>query len=75
MASEDVAPGDGAFVQCKILLPTSPSPNSKMKSSTKEPSGVIACARTPAGPRVTSAEVISGINFCNSRTASAGKNE
>lgn len=46
-----------------------------MKSSTNAPSGVIACARTPAGPRVTSAAVISGMNFCNSRTASAGKNE
>lgn len=63
MARLEVAPGEGALQQWRILLPVGPSPYSKMKSSTSEPSILSACARTPAGPRVMSARVISGMNF------------
>lgn len=38
IARLDVAPGEGALQQCKIRFPKSPSPNSKIKSSTNEPS-------------------------------------
>ena len=52
MANEEVAPGDGAFLQFKILpsLLEFLSLCSKIKSSTKDPSAARAWARTPAGP-------------------------
>ena len=45
MAILAVAPGDGAFRTCMIL-----GSDPIRKSSTKDPSGSIACARTPEGP-------------------------
>lgn len=38
MAREEVAAGEGAFLTCRILLPTLPVPPSNTKSSTKFPS-------------------------------------
>lgn len=39
MASEDVAPGEGAFLQCSTLLPMAPEPGceSNTKSSINVP--------------------------------------
>lgn len=39
MANDEVAPGDGAFLQCKTLLPIAPDPGfeSNTKSSIKVP--------------------------------------
>lgn len=53
MASDEVAPGDGALQQWRIIWPIGPSPYSNMKSSTRLPSFLSAWARTPDGPRVT----------------------
>lgn len=50
MAKEDVAPGEGALRQWRILGPSSPTPESKTKSSTRLPWTSRAWARTPAGP-------------------------
>src|SRR5262249_12351294 len=55
IASEAVAPGDGAFRTC-IIRP----PPSIRKSSASRPSGVIACARIPLGPNVASASRTAG---------------
>ena len=35
----------------------------------------LTCARTPAGPRVTSRRLMSGTNLANSLTASDGKSD
>lgn len=50
MAREEVAAGDGALRTWRTRLPTSPTPPSKTKSSTRFPSRSRAWARTPAGP-------------------------
>lgn len=62
MAKEEVAPGEGAFLQWRILEPTSHCISLwNTKSSSREPSTFMACARTPAGPFTKSDEVISGM--------------
>lgn len=50
MAREEVAAGEGAFLTCRILLPTAPVPPSNTKSSTRLPSLSRAWALTPEGP-------------------------
>src|SRR5579875_34720 len=56
IASEEVAPGDGALRTCTI-----PSAPSKTKSSTSSPFARIACARTPDGPGRQSSGCSSGM--------------
>src|SRR5207244_10090606 len=56
IASEDVAPGEGALRTWTMRLPWV----LKTKSSTSDPSGPSACARTPLGPGSRSARVSSG---------------
>lgn len=64
MASEDVAAGDGAFLTWSILLPMSPVPLSKIKSSTRLPFWSRACALTPEGPlKITKLNVNSKDSF------------
>ncbi len=41
---------------------------SNTKSPTSSPALFMACARTPAGPRLMSDAVTAGTNFCNSLT-------
>lgn len=50
IANEEVAPGDGAFLQCKIRLLRGPAPESNTKSSTRFPFESMAWALTPLGP-------------------------
>jgi STE24 endopeptidase len=65
IASDDVAPGDGALRTC-----TTPSTCSITKSSTSVPSDASACARIPESPGRTSARVSSGISRCAAFTNS-----
>lgn len=65
IASEDVAPGEGALRTC-----TTRSSPSKTKSSTRVPSGASACARIPACPGATSLRRSSGRSLRASRTSS-----
>jgi STE24 endopeptidase len=58
MASDDVAPGDGA-----LRTWTTPSASWKTKSSSRVPSRPSACARIPDGPGRTSATSSSGRSF------------
>jgi hypothetical protein len=63
MASEAVAPGDGAFnTWIALRLPRI------TKSSTKPPLADTACARTPEPPGMRSLSLISGRSFCSALT-------
>ena len=74
MASEDVAAGDGALVTWNALSPVEPTwPPSKTKSSTKFPETSTACARTPEGPRITSAALMDGTYLRRSSTLAKTK--
>ena len=66
MASDAVAAGDGALTTW-----TAPSVTLILKSSTSEPSGLTAWARTPAPPRSMSPAPISGTSFWSERTKAA----
>src|SRR5205814_5167662 len=66
MESEAVAPGEGALTTW-----TAPSVTLILKSSTREPSGLTAWARTPAPPRSMSGSRISGTSFWSDRTKAA----
>src|SRR5439155_16067152 len=66
IASEAVAAGDGALrtwiASCETAI---------RKSSTSEPSGATACARTPAPPRTRSSVRSSGTSRWRARTKAA----
>ena len=71
IASDDVAPGDGAF-RTVVTGPTRPI----RKSSTSDPSGSRACARTPARARTRSVSRGSpnvAPRFCRERRAQCGE--
>src|SRR6266480_2471421 len=70
IASEAVAPGEGA-----LRTWMASGPVTMRKSSTSEPSGLTACARTPAPPRVRSAEVSSGTSRWSARANAARLSE
>ena len=61
-----VAAGDGAFKTWSIRFPST-----MWKSSIKEPSRAIACARTPIRPRCKSPGSTPGIMLRSSRTSAA----
>ena len=66
MARDAVAAGEGALTTC-----TAPSVTLILKSSTSEPFGLTACARTPAPPRWISSIRMSGTSFWSERTKAA----
>src|SRR5262245_36680132 len=66
IAIEAVAPGEGALRTC-----TASASAMMRKSSTIVPSGLTACARTPAPPRVTSSARRAGTSRCSAATNAA----
>src|SRR5581483_5633795 len=62
IASEAVAPGLGAFKRC-----SAPGCSANRKSSTNDPFGRMACARTPAPPGARSPARMSGTSRDNFR--------